>query len=204
MMQGDVFDNVMVPGLDDNPMTVMVATHPCSMRRGVALADRIAVIPVNKYEKINEITWQRHMNVMPLPDLRNDGKPYAGDFRQVSSVRSGELDLGRRISAFSAKGFLILHQRSISFWTRFKVPLEDLAQESARILTETELQRDWAEEALLKNEERPTLDVVRESERDFHAWLDENDRERRDKLKEVTNHASLRRESRKELTKRYQ
>jgi hypothetical protein len=36
-MQGDAFDNILVPGLSDEPLTVAIVMHPCSMRAGAQL-----------------------------------------------------------------------------------------------------------------------------------------------------------------------
>src|SRR5688572_15956440 len=97
-MQGDVFDGISVPGLSDDPITVMITTHPCSMRRGTKLADRIAVAPVLPCSRIGQSTWQRHGNVMPLPGLQNSDSDYHADFRSISSISSKEIDLERRVS----------------------------------------------------------------------------------------------------------
>ncbi len=37
IMQGDVYDGVTVPGLSEEPLTVAIVMHPCSMRAGAHL-----------------------------------------------------------------------------------------------------------------------------------------------------------------------
>ena len=46
LMQGDVFAGVVVPGFSSEPILAEVIMHPCSMRDGATLRDRITVAPV--------------------------------------------------------------------------------------------------------------------------------------------------------------
>jgi hypothetical protein len=147
--------------------------------------------------------WRGHGNYMLLPALRETEVDFAADFREITSVTTKELTTDRRIATLSADGLLLLQQRSVYFWTRLKVPLGDLAQQFAPILTEMEIQRDWAEEALSVHTSRNPADVVAEAERELAEWLNENDFERRKKLQQVQNHAALRRESRREMAIRF-
>jgi hypothetical protein len=40
IFQGDVFQNVVLPGFGDEPQIVQVVAHPCSMRAGTRLHPR--------------------------------------------------------------------------------------------------------------------------------------------------------------------
>jgi hypothetical protein len=92
VMQGDVFDGVPVPAFGSEPSCVQVVMHPCSMREGIPLRERVTVALVQEYrQKITSAVWGRHGNVMPLPSLRLDDTPYVADLREVSSVNSSEL-----------------------------------------------------------------------------------------------------------------
>lgn len=43
ILQGDVFENVVLPGFSEELRRVQIVTHPCSMRRGPVLNERIQV-----------------------------------------------------------------------------------------------------------------------------------------------------------------
>jgi len=203
-MQGDVVDKVLVAGLNEEPITVLIVAHPCSMRRGSKLADRVAIAPIKLFGRVTEKTWSESSNLMPLPDLRSDSKDYMADLREITSIKSSELSADRRIATLSPDGLLILQQRFINVLTRFKVPVSDLAQQISPVLVETELQRDWTEAALdARAVDQEILDTIAGAEEEFHVWLDENDRERRVRLQQVHLHAQLRREARAEIATRY-
>ncbi len=61
LLQGDVFENVSVPILGDDPLTVQVVNHPCTMRHGMDFVERMSVAPVRSYSPINESVWQKHL-----------------------------------------------------------------------------------------------------------------------------------------------
>jgi hypothetical protein len=204
LMQGDVFGDVTVLGLSDSPIEVMITAHPCSMRRGTVLADRIGVAPVRIHQhKVNEKAWAGHGNVMLLPDLKEGGTNYSADFRDITSVSGDELSLKRRVAVLSPDGLLILQQRLINFMSRFRVPVSVLAEQNSCIFTEMELQRDWVEGAIASLPSDDVMEGIVKAEIEFHSWLDDNGGDRRNKLKQVQNHASIRREAREEIRNRY-
>lgn len=192
VLQGDVFENVIVPGLGDTPLTVQVVMHPCSMRRGVQLVQRIQVAPVEAYEKVGD--WDRHLRVMPLPDLREDGKHYAAKFLDTTAVPSSSLTLENRIASLSRQGILILQQRIVRDHARLDLPLNLFLEQSSPVLTEAEMQESWVDAAL--GATAPNAAEVEGAAADFQDWLDEEDGRRRRALESDLNHADLRREVR--------
>lgn len=204
LMQGDVFTDVALPGVGSTTGLVQVVMHPCSMRKGAGLSERITVAPISTHSTINANTWKRYARIMPLPDLREDGHDYATEMVDISSVAATELCLQNRVASLSNLGIQILQQRIIYFHTRLKVDLPTLQEQSAPILTEAELQADWVETALDNKAESDLDDVIAKSGiEQFHAWLDEGNRERRGRLQRSTEHADLRREARAEAKQRY-
>jgi hypothetical protein len=105
-----VFDGVEIPGLDDGPGFAVVLNHPCSMRsNGVDLVERLQLARVTAYQEVPLNAWQRHhQRVMPLPDLI-DGAHYAVQYSDFGLVRSGTLDLNRRVACMDPLGINLLH-----------------------------------------------------------------------------------------------
>jgi len=102
IMQGDVYEGIVVPGLADEPTTVAIVMHPCSMRAGANLRQKITVAAVKPYQLLRDEDWHTgHVNVMPLPALRQNADGYAIDFRDVAAVPSSVLSLRSRIAACS-------------------------------------------------------------------------------------------------------
>lgn len=54
IMQGDVYEGVVVPGLAEEPMTVAIVMHPCSMRAGANLRPKITVAAVTPYQRLRD------------------------------------------------------------------------------------------------------------------------------------------------------
>lgn len=199
ILQGDVFENVIVPGLGDTPLTVQVVMHPCSMRRGVQLVQRIQVAPVGAYEKVGD--WDRHLRVMPLPDLREDGNHYAAKFLDTTAVPASSLTLENRIASLSRQGILVLQQRIVKDHARLDLPLNLFLEQSAPVLTEAEMQESWVEAALGVATALNAADVE-VAATDFQNWLDEEGGRRRKALESDLNHADLRREVRTAASER--
>ena len=203
IMQGDVYEGVAVPGLAAEPLTVAIVMHPCSMRAGANLRPKITVAAVTPYQRLRDEDWRTgHVNVMPLPALRQTAHWYAIDFREVAAVPNEVLSLRSRIAACSQQGMLLLQQRYAFHLTRLAVPLANLNQVSLPVFTESELMTDWVEAALDAAADGADATVA-EAERAFHAYLDEDDRRRRKRLQQPHLHADLRRECRREIAARY-
>jgi hypothetical protein len=201
LMQGDVFQGVEIPGFGGKPIGVQVVMHPCSMRAGTKLRERITVAPVTSYQVINDQVWRRHVRVMPLPELDATGRNAAAKFLELTSAPSSSLRLDRRIAALSTRGILLLQQRLIYFMTRLKVGLETLHEQVAPVLIEFELQADWVEAALNANDGHQDEKTVSEAAIAFGSWLDEGDR--RQRLQRSTEWAAIRRDARREAARRF-
>lgn len=201
VMQGDVFINVPLPTLATEPITVQIVMHPCTMRgAGGRLRSRITVAPVRRLE--GKLDWAGHVNRMLLPNLHEDGIPYASDFRDVTSVQVEDLTLARRYSALSADGVLLLQQRQAFSVCRCVIDLPTLSEQIAPILTELDMQETWVEEALAAGSTDIEA-VVAKANADFHAWLDENERARRQVLEQPHGRPALRRDAALEARARY-
>jgi hypothetical protein len=208
VMQGDVFCGVEIPGFDgEQPPAVMIAQHPCSMRAGAKLRARLAVTAVRKHARFSDKDWQGYAWAMLLPDLFENGDDYLADFRDIGSVRSAALRTPQRVAAMTNYGVHVLHQRQIYYQTRLTVDIPTLAETFDPIATELELQYEWVEAAvdasMSSESEQDAFDVITAAERDFAAYLDEDDRVRRNGLQQAANRADIRRQVRREIAKRY-
>lgn len=204
IMQGDVYSDISVPGLPEKPLAVAVVMHPCSMRAGAQLRPKITVAAVHPYQRLRDDDWRTgHVNVMPLPHLRNTADWYAIDFRDIATVPSGSLSRGSRIAACSRQGILLLQQRFAFHLTRLAVPLPNLHEVSLPVLTECELLTDWVEAAMDASPGGDQNATIDEADKAFHAYLDEDDRRRRKLLQQPHLHSDLRRECRREIGRRY-
>ncbi|MCH6472526.1 hypothetical protein [Sinomonas terrae] len=192
ILQGDIFEGVLLAGFGDEPFEVQIVTHPCSMRRGPVLNERIQVAPITSYQKVPD--WNGHGRVMPLPDLHEDGIWYATRFVDLTAVAAAELTIQRRIASLSHPGIHVLQQRLVFHNTRLSLPLGDFREMSAPVLAEAEMQELWIE-ATLPEDER-TVDAIERAGTDFQAWLSEDDGNRRKDLANEANYARLRKDAR--------
>lgn len=208
LMQGDVFDGIVVPGLSADPITVQVLLHPCSMRNGATLRYRIAVAPVgvlpggysSKAAAAQRLWATKHVNRMLLPELRGDTTAYAADFLDTAPVAVSDLVLGQRIATLSNAGVVLLQQRMVYSFTRTHPLKQDFELALEPIFTELEMQESWVERACSVTTAPEDLQAAIT---DFHAWLDDNDGERRQRLSVSTAHSALRRELAEELRRRF-
>jgi hypothetical protein len=69
MFQGDVFDDIEIPGFEDGKGLAMVITHACTMREGAALRARLVVTRVLPRSNAIALPWTGNFRLMPLPDL---------------------------------------------------------------------------------------------------------------------------------------
>src|SRR5882757_5020194 len=84
LLQGDVFDGVVLPGFGDDPRKVQIVAHPCAMRTGASLTPRITVAPVEPYQAVSGKAWDSHPRVMPLAGLVS-GKHFAAKFVDITA-----------------------------------------------------------------------------------------------------------------------
>lgn len=199
ILQGDIFEDVVLPGFGDEPRCVQIVTHPCSMRRGTVINERIQVAPVEPHQKVAD--WNGFGRVMPLPDLCQDGRWHATRFVDLTAVAAVELTLQRRIASLSHRGIHVLQQRLVWHNTRLTLPLASFREQSAPVLAEAEMQELWIDAVIGETDQ--TAQAVEAAATEFQAWLSEHDNKRRQDLNAEANHARLRREARAAAVERH-
>ncbi len=139
---GDVFENVTIPGIQENGMAVVVA-HPCSMRgKHGSFRDRVLVAHVVESKKIGKDVWENgYFDLTPFPDLY-EGKFHVGHFDSMGSVCWQALTTGR-LACLSPFGLNLLEQRLIWHVARIEVPISKIEQAFAHLFEETELLHEW-------------------------------------------------------------
>ncbi|WP_194821815.1 hypothetical protein [Micromonospora sp. S-DT3-3-22] len=167
-MTGDVYCDVAIPGVSDEEDPsgeglAMILAHPCSMREGPVLRQRIPVARVVPWNKeISFGAWRsNHISIMPLPHLIQSSKSemYAVVFERIGRVDSAELEISRRTASLTEYGIAVMQQRRIFFDTRAVVEIDALMEACAGVILETELAEEW-NDAL--------IDVAQKEE----GWLD--------------------------------
>src|ERR1700677_2818762 len=192
LLQGDVFDGIVLPGFGDQPMKVQIISHPCTMRMGANLTLRITVAPVEPHSSVvGQRGWDGNLRVMPLPGLI-DEKHFATKFIDVTAAPAVLLTRPRRIATLSHQGIYILQQRLIKHYTRVEMPLELLRRQSAAVLTEAVLQWEWIEEVLTEAELAAASAIAAEAKA-FDTWLGEGDPSCRALLQNEIHHTDVHR-----------
>jgi hypothetical protein len=191
LLQGDVFDNVVLPGFGDEPMKVQIVNHPCSMRTA----------PVHPHARIaGQKAWDGNMRLMPLPELA-DGQNYATRFVDVTAAPVELLTRAARIASLTNVGIYVLQQRLVKHYTRIEPELELLRKKSSPVLVEAELQQDWVEE-VLSDEELADDDAVDAESQAYDNWMSEDDQARRKLLQQEVNHTDMRKQARRAAKER--
>jgi hypothetical protein len=200
LLQGDVFDGVVLPGFGDDPRKVQIVAHPCAMRTGASLTPRITVAPVDPYQTVSGKAWDGHPRVMPLAELVS-GKHFAAKFVDITACPVELLTKARRIATLSNRGIFVLQQRLIKHYTRAEMELEVLRSQSAPVLTEAQLLWDWLETVLtdLEVNDDSVLDIEAEV---FEEWMRSGSPSRQERLIFETNHADVRRDAQRASAER--
>ncbi len=216
VFQGDIFAGNQIPGIDNGPATdntlIMLIAHPCSMRAGPALRQRLQAVRVGPYELLTDSNWRSgHLRVMPLPDLRDPSTGvvhHAALFDDIGVVESADLDVAQRIAVLSDLGVRILQQRLIVYYTRYAaVDLATLDEASRPAMDEADLLEEWNENLCGDLTGERLLARLTEEAREFEAFIqsaDENGRTVQQMLKEPQNRAAGRRRVRAEIARRVQ
>lgn len=201
LLQGDVFDQIILPGFGEEPMKVQIISHPCAMRKGPDMLQRITVAPVVPHQPVlKQSGWNGNLRVMPLPDLSNE-QHYATRFVDVTAAPVELLSRACRIATLTRIGIYVLQQRLIKHYTRVELPLELLRRESSTVLAEAELQWDWVEAALSQSELADESAIEAET-KVFDAWLNEGEPPRRHLLKHEIHHADIRKQLQRSVRER--
>lgn len=202
LLQGDIFDGVVLPGFGDDPRKVQVVAHPCAMRTGASLAPRITVAPVETYQVVSGKAWEGHPRVMPLAEL-GKGTNFASKFVDITACPVELLTRDRRIATLSNRGIFVLQQRLIKHYTRIEMALEVLRSQSAPVLTEAELLWHWLEVVLTESEIADDEALDGEAEV-FEEWMRSGSPSRQERLRAETNHADVRKDAQRASAERAQ
>lgn len=194
LFTGDVIDDVAIPGVQKTG-TAMIVAHPCSMRSGPALADRILAAAVTPHDHVPAHKWtDGYHDRMPLPDLRGDGAGFeVARLGQVGLAATTDLNSGIRIATLSPFGVNMFQQRNVFYLTRVEIPTADFWDAFANTYEEADLIQEWIED--LEDEE--TVETLTAQ---FEDWIRKDSRQER--LRDPQQRASVRAELRKELRSR--
>lgn len=202
IFQGDVFEHVEIPGLDDDPGLAMVMTHPCTMRgKGGLLHPRLLMGRVSPSGAIR-LPWKGNFRLLPLPELvpGRIGGHWAVNFEDIGPVRTELLGFDDRVACLDDRGVLLLQQRHTHHLTRYVVETDVLYEQSAPVLVEAELLEEWLSAALdgLAGEDWDA--AQRQETTVFDDFLSPM----RDHLKDASRRAAVRRTVLQEIERRFQ
>ncbi len=146
VLTGDVFAEIAIPGLDGHELG-MVISHPCNMREGAALKEKIQMLPIRPYQEITLEAWTTggHARVFCLPESRLMDGPCAARFDETGMVASADLTPVRRRMCLSEKGILLLLQRMVFGQSRADIPLQKFDAVVGHVLAEADLLEEWNE-----------------------------------------------------------
>ncbi len=165
-MTGDVFAGVDIPGCEavagDHEKLAIVVSHPCSMRQGHVLNERLQVVRVTRSDEIPLSMWPKgHYDKMPLPGLTDSSETEeddatdegTGEFHAAlldlrGRVETAQLRLDERVACLSEEGVAFLHQRMGHNDTRHAPSVEDLMAACAPVFREADLAERWCEDLL--------------------------------------------------------
>lgn len=137
---GDVFSGVHI---EDRIIDVMILQHPCALRNGPTLVPRVLVAEVTDYQRVSD--WNTHTKVMPLPDLKKDGKPFAAKFKEPWLISPEVLNYSERIAILSQRGVNLLLQRWVYHNSRATVETSAYNNATLGPFDEADLTEEWRE-----------------------------------------------------------
>jgi hypothetical protein len=198
VMTGDVFADIEIPGVDDGLGLALVLAHPCSMRHGPHLRDRVMMCRVVDRSPIPLANWAGgYYGVMPLPDLY--GVPSLGHratFELAGRVPTVDLELSKRIACLDERGIALLLQRLVFSYTRAPIDTDTIHESVAHLLVEAELLEEWVDARTIGVGVEPDAAAIRAAESEFDVLMGEADESgvtNRLKLREPAARASVRR-----------
>ena len=203
IMQGDVFEQVTIPGIEQGLGLAAVMTHPCTMRgAGGLLRPKLLMARLVSYAAVPLHRWPfGHYRVFPLPDLRSPDQKesVAIDFEEVGTVRSANLVLDRRVAYLTDYGVTVLQQRLLHHLSRVVVPRADIYAQAAPNFEEADLLHEWLEE--LVRDPSADEEVLRQT-REFDAYLNAGGGELRSHLQDDGKRSTVRKRVRIEIRAR--
>lgn len=161
IFQGDIFEVTDHAYLPDT-RRVAILTHPCSMRKGVELIDRITIAHISTTSSPIPLPWKGHYRIMPLPDLDQGDLFWQINFDEVHTIHSNTLKTDKRIACLEDMGINLLQQRYIFYLTRYLVETDTLYESSANVITEIDLMEEWIDNFVNPD----SLDLMKQIERE--------------------------------------
>jgi hypothetical protein len=123
---------------------VMVSSHPCAMRSGPRLRERITVVPVLPAPEVPFDRWPTaNYRQMPLPNLTAPGTHYAAMLEEPTTVSSALLDPRARLALLTERGIMLFQQRKVHNDTRVAIEPSTLHEACAAVLAEVEMHESW-------------------------------------------------------------
>lgn len=148
LAQGDVLRAVTLPGGQELGLAMIVA-HPCSMRQGGKLRDRLVVAEVVPHQNVPLRKWPTDFfDYFPLPELEESGRPVSVYFHHLHSIDTSQLESCERVAVLTEYGQMVLLQRWIHHMARLVVDPQELAELIVPVQNELSLQMDWVEAGL--------------------------------------------------------
>lgn len=200
-LQGDVFENVAIPGVDGPPGLAVITTHPCSMRgKGGLVRERVQCARIGSSNALRFDQWKTsHFRFLPMPELRETDEHFAAEYEMCGRVLTADLATVRRSACLTPLGICLLQQRLVFSLTRVVVPTRRLLQVSENIFEEVELQEAWISAATEAGVD------VQTATRDCDAFLSQprGPSTLRNDLKDAAKRAPARRAVGGEITLRY-
>lgn len=190
LFTGDVFDDVAVPGVQDAGPAIVVA-HPCAMRAGPILADRVLVAAVEPSAMTQPKQWTSgFFDRMPLPELPTGF--HVAWLDRIGRAPTASLLGATRIACLSPVGVNLLQQRLVFHLTRFVVPTKQLWEAFGHTYEEADMLEEWLE-GVEEREEQTTT---------FEEWVRDGDPSRQSRLTDPQQRASVRAELRAAIKQR--
>jgi|SRR5215218_6779094 len=204
LLQGDVFADIEIPGVDDGPGVAAILTHPCAMRRrdGVHLAERLLVARVEIGPDVPPDRWAAgHYKILPLPDLLATGSEnYALEYDLCGRVDSRLLQEAERLACLDPFGICLLLQRLVHHQARVIVPTSDFHESCAHVFEEADLMEDWIGSARSAGED---VDAAAVELHEFLRAPRKDERCLQDALRDVARRAHVRRVVHERIAERF-
>lgn len=190
LFTGDVLDDVPIPGVQDAGRAIVVA-HPCAMRAGPTLAERVLVAAVEPAGATNPNQWASgFFDRMPLPELRGDF--HVAWLDRVGRAATADLLSTTRVACLTPVGVNLLQQRLVFHMTRFSIPTSQLWEAFGNTYEEADMLEEWLED----------VDDVGQQTAAFEAWIREGEPSRQIRLRDPQQRASVRAEMRTTIKQR--
>lgn len=148
LAQGDVLRAVTLRDGEVLDLAMIVA-HPCSMRQGGKLRERLVVAEVAPHQKVPARKWPTGLfDFFPLPDLEESGQPVSVYFHHLHSLATKQLESCERVAVLTEYGQMVLLQRWIYHMARLVVAPQELTELIVPVQNELSMQMDWVEAGL--------------------------------------------------------